>query len=141
MNSGGKKSEHQLLRKILSLSLIQQDNIYFSQIPANFQDYLSHIHITSELKFDWNHFSLSFTCPFGDEISCPFGDDKSQCSVANFFTEELFLCTKIFKNRLDFAGHHKHFTILNFKLPFLYVFEHVNNSHDKLIFFFSKLFV
>jgi len=138
MNSGGKKSDHQLLRKILSLSLTQQDNIYFSQIPTNFQDYLSHIDITSELKFDWKHSTLSFTLEKSESIPCPFGDKKSQCSVTNLFTEEFYLCTKILKNRFDFAGHHKHFTIRNFKLPFLYVFEHVNNSHDKLIFFFQN---
>jgi len=142
MNSGGKKFDQQLLRKILSLSLTKQDHVYFPQAPVDCHRYLMHTALASKvnppLEFYWQHFFLSFHKHLIEFTVCPFGNEKSKCSSHNLFTEELVICSKILKTRLDYIGHHKHLKLQHVKIPFLYVFEHVHNSHDELIFFFQN---
>jgi len=138
MNSGGKKTNKQLLVKILSLSFMKQDHIWFPRISGSCHQYLVATPLRNKLTLDWQQSSFSFSHENIESTLCPFGDIKSQCSVYNLMKEELLFCSKIMKNRLEYVGQHKHFKILNVKIPILYVFEHVNNSHDELIFFFKN---
>jgi len=137
-NSGRKKFDKHLLRNILSLSLINQDNIYFSRAPLNCLRYLKHHPITQlfpPLELQWQHSFHFFNSEDRESTVCPFSDAHSSCSSFCFMEEELIICTRIIPNHPNHIGHHKHFKIQDVKIPILYVFEHVRNSCDELIFF------
>jgi len=135
---GGKKSDKQLLLKILSLALTKQDHVYFPQAPSDCQPYLIHTPLRIQSKFTWRYLCLSSSPENIEYTSCKSDDDKIQCSLYDFLREKLVLCTKVMKNCVDYTGNHKHFRISNVKIPILYVFDHVNNSHDEIIFFFQN---
>lgn len=138
LKSDGKKFDKQLLRKILSLSLTNQDHIYFPRALVNCHRYLRHTSIyktSPPLELKWQHSPHFFSSKTSDSTLCPFKDAQSECSSFCSFDEELIVCTKMMSNHLNYIGHHTHFIIQNVKIPTLYVFAHVHNSYDEIIFF------
>jgi len=135
-------SDKQLLRKILSLPLKKHEYIYFPQAPVNCERYLSHTSLENKftdhapLEYRWHHIPSAPSFPLDTIEPCPFSDNpKRHCFCYNFLQERLIICSKMLKNNLHYIGHHKHFIIQNIRMPIVYVFEHVHNSHDELIFF------